>query len=213
MDQLAHHTYSSLPVSRRSLLLGGAAALSGLLIGAEALEAAMSASAAGTTATTTPTTMAWGGYQNGRVPLTAMTQMPSGGYLRHDAAVAVSRFNSAFHAKFGVSAFQTQTYRTYPSQQLIFVQRYTPHKNKVAGGEYWSGNYWVKKPDVAVAAIPGTSNHGWGLAIDFGSGIQTAGSDQKKWADANGPKWAWYPVGNDFGEPWHFEFHPGGLKK
>ncbi|RKR75325.1 M15 family metallopeptidase [Frondihabitans australicus] len=210
MDQFGTHSHTAptphqpLALSRRSLLLGGAAALSGLLIGAEALEAAAPAHAA--------ETLAWGGYTNGRIPLGAMTRMPDGTYLRRDAATAATRFNSAFHAAFGTGAIRTQAYRTFPSQLGIFVKRYVPHKEKSSGGEYWRGNYWVKKPDVAVAAIPGTSNHGWGLAIDFSSGIEKAGSPQKKWADVNGPKFAWYPVGNDFGEPWHFEFHPGGLK-
>ena len=61
----------------------------------------------------------------------------------------------------------SSAYRTYAVQELIFRQRYTTTNNGTHG-RLWEGRYWYKKPGVAAAAVPGTSNHGWGLAVDLG---------------------------------------------
>jgi hypothetical protein len=191
-------------LSRRAFLTGTAATTGLLLTGAALLETAPAEAS---------TSLAWGGFVNGRIPLAKLTALPrNGGYLRYDAAIALGRFTKDFAAAFGGAPALTQGYRTYAQQMAFWLQRYVPHNSPVADSIKWSGRYWVKKPNVAVAAVPGSSLHGWALAVDFSSGIQKAGSPQKKWADKYGPKYAWYPVGNTFGEPWHFEFHPGGLK-
>jgi LAS superfamily LD-carboxypeptidase LdcB len=61
----------------------------------------------------------------------------------------------------------SSAYRTYAMQELIFRQRYTTTPNGTTG-RLWEGKVWYKKPGVAAAAVPGTSNHGWGLACDTG---------------------------------------------
>ncbi|MCU1530145.1 MAG: hypothetical protein JWP75_3908 [Frondihabitans sp.] len=147
----------------------------------------------------------WGGYSNGKIPLKALTKA-SKGYLRPDAAAAYTKMAAAFTTKFRKTLDITEGYRDYATQQSLFTTRYTPHKSKP--GEFWSGRYWILKKGQSVAAIPGTSVHGWALAVDFGSNITNAKSAEKKWADANGPTYGWYPVGNTFGEPWHYEFTP-----
>ena len=53
------------------------------------------------------------------------------------------------------------TYRTYASQVRMYGQ----------------------KP--ALAAVPGTSNHGWGLAVDLCGGIGSFGTRQYTWMVAN----------------------------
>nr|WP_284291327.1 M15 family metallopeptidase [Angustibacter aerolatus] len=62
-----------------------------------------------------------------------------------------------------------------------------------------------------LAATPGTSNHGWGLAIDFGGGIQTTGSTAHAWmlTHAGHYGWvhpAWARPGGSKPEPWHWEY-------
>ena len=49
----------------------------------------------------------------------------------------------------------------------------------------------------ALAAVPGTSNHGWGLAVDLCGGIQNFGTPHYTWMKANAgrfgflhPDWA-----------------------
>tara|TARA_R110002020_G_scaffold127615_8_gene286242 strand:+ start:304 stop:1419 length:1116 start_codon:yes stop_codon:yes gene_type:complete len=65
----------------------------------------------------------------------------------------------------------------------------------------------AKKP--RLAATPGTSNHGWGVAIDWGSGgFKT---ERYKWMFANAPSYGffhnpkWAQKTGGLPEPWHFE--------
>lgn len=67
----------------------------------------------------------------------------------------------------------TDGYRPIEKQVQIFLQRYTlnPREAKMSGGRFvdvksWRGKRWYLSQG-ATAAVPGTSNHGWGLAIDL----------------------------------------------
>lgn len=57
--------------------------------------------------------------------------------------------------------------------------------------------------DTSRVAKPGRSNHGWGRAMDIGSGATA--SKQKKWVTNNGHKWGWF-WGDAKGEDWHFVY-------
>lgn len=58
----------------------------------------------------------------------------------------------------------------------------------------------IKKGTSSVAAArPGTSNHGWGRAIDISP------ENVQKWIKKNGSKYGWC-WGEAEGEPWHFTF-------
>ncbi len=62
-----------------------------------------------------------------------------------------------------------------------------------------------------MAATPGTSNHGWGLALDLGGGINSWGTTERAWMVANAPAagWIspdWAQPGRGKEEPWHWEF-------
>jgi len=173
------------------------AALAVVLIGASAALPAQAATSS----------KAWGGYTNGQIPKSALTQV-SNAWLRSDAATAYRSFTAAFAAQFHKPLSITEGYRDLTTQKHIFMARNTSYATPQKNDTVWNGKYWVRKPNTTIAAIPGTSVHGWALASDFGSGVQKPGSPEKKWADANGPKFGWYPVGNSFGEAWHFEFTP-----
>jgi len=55
------------------------------------------------------------------------------------------------------------------------------------------------------AAYPGSSNHGWGRAIDISP------SNVQKWIKENGEKYGWtWGEGRSVGEPWHFTFCGSG---
>lgn len=69
------------------------------------------------------------------------------------------------------------TYRPMATQVNLFESRYIPEPApglRPAGTVPssrkgpWKGRYWWKRSGVATAALPGTSNHGWGRAIDAG---------------------------------------------
>jgi LAS superfamily LD-carboxypeptidase LdcB len=64
-----------------------------------------------------------------------------------------------------------------------------------------------------LAARPGTSNHGWGLAADVQVGGY--GSADYQWLLHNAPAYGWSNpgwarAGGSKHEPWHYEFNPAG---
>ncbi len=130
----------------------------------------------------------WGGWDNGEIPTEALCQL---GVYRHalrcDAAAGYTAMGAAFRAEFGTALCLTDSYRSLGSQVSAFY----------------------RKP--ALAAVPGTSNHGWALAVDLCGGIHVGGSAQWRWMTANAgrfgfvqPDWA-RPRGEK-PEPWHWEY-------
>jgi len=116
-------------------------------------------------------------YENGRIPSSALAPVP-GGQFRSDAASAWKAMVRAAR-KDGVAISLTDSYRSYADQ--VDVKR--------------------RKP--TLAATPGTSVHGWGLAADVGVG--------REWIQKHGSKFGWiWPdwarPGGSKPEPWHFEF-------
>jgi hypothetical protein len=140
--------------------------------------------------------VAWGpeggpAYGNGRIPLTALAhpaQAPTA-WFRPDAAAAFDRMSAAYAARFGHPLKVTDSYRDYAHQV----------STKAAKGY--------------LAAEPGTSNHGWGLAADVVVGGY--GSADYQWLLHNGPAYGWSnpgwaQAGGTKHEPWHYEFTPPG---
>lgn len=109
--------------------------------------------------------------------------------LRADAAVALAELNDAFVARFGTDICLTDGYRTLAEQYTLKAQK---------GG---------------LAATPGKSNHGWGLAVDI-CGLQP-GTSRWTWMNDNGPVYGWEnPTWAKSGgsgpyEPWHWEYIKG----
>jgi zinc D-Ala-D-Ala carboxypeptidase len=132
-----------------------------------------------------------GDFANGLLPQWALCHLP--GYpardqLRADAAKAFVDLNAAYRAHFGRKMCITDSYRTLASQQRVY---YT-------------------KP--GMAAVPGTSNHGWGLALDLGCGVQTYRSVEFNWLKQHGARFGWvHPSWAEHSpfEPWHWEYEPG----
>jgi len=91
-------------------------------------------------------------------------------------------------------------YRSYADQVVMFKSRYTVRW--VTGGPYgdvrwWGGVRYVRTSGLGMAAIPGTSTHGDGLAIDFAY-------QQRTWLRAHGTAYGW--VNTIRSEPWHWEY-------
>ena len=65
-----------------------------------------------------------------------------------------------------------------------------------------------------LAAVPGTSNHGWGIAVDLGGigGLGDFGEPGYRWLQEHAADYGWYhprvmePGGGGPQEPWHWEF-------
>ena len=130
----------------------------------------------------------WGGYPNGLIPPSAMCPLGVGGHqLRCDAAAAYRAMSAAFAAAFGSPICITDSYRTYASQVRLYGEKPT------------------------LAAVPGTSNHGWGLAVDLCGGIDHYGTPQYVWMKANAGRYGylhpdWAEPGRGREEPWHWEY-------
>lgn len=154
--------------------------------------------AGGTTTNCTPaiitggdcdTTINLTGYANGLIPPAALCPLPSspGQMLRSDAANAFTALNTAYRAQFGRDICVTDSYRSLASQ------------------------IDVKKRKPGLAAKPGTSKHGLGIALDLGCGIQNFNTPQYRWMDANAPRYGWVnpdwarPGGSGPLEAWHWQ--------
>lgn len=101
------------------------------------------------------------------------------------------------------------SYRWLSLQVSVFTSRYQvePTGN---GYKWWDSDgsgtpeRWYKKDGVATAAVPGTSNHGWGVTVD----IANASGTRLRWLELNAPRfgWAWETVPE---EPWHIRNFTG----
>lgn len=110
-------------------------------------------------------------------------------------------------------------YRTYAEQEWLFRSRYTTTYISGASRKFWQGMWWYLKPGNAMAAVPGTSNHGLGLAIDTAFDTDPTdglGPDDAA-AIANHPKFLWFRdniirFGFSFeaqSETWHIRYVAG----
>ncbi|MBO1750881.1 M15 family metallopeptidase [Actinotalea sp. BY-33] len=131
------------------------------------------------------------GGANGQIPASDLCTLWDGNHmLRGDAAVAIAELNQNFRAVFSRDLCLTDSYRTLASQRRLIYQ----------------------KP--GLAATPGRSNHGWGLAVDLCSS-ETGSSTVMQWLLENGPTYGWdnpdwaRSGGSGPYEPWHWEYFPG----
>jgi len=131
--------------------------------------------------------------ENGQLPESSLCTLFDGHtQMRSDAAVAFAELNEAYVVQFGADLCLSSGYRTYAQQRAVKAQR---------GG---------------LAAAPGKSNHGWGLAVDLCSS-QTSGA-RWTWLNENGPLYgfdnpAWArPGGSGPHEKWHWEYTKGVME-
>jgi LAS superfamily LD-carboxypeptidase LdcB len=127
-------------------------------------------------------------YGNGQIPSSILCGLSfSGERLRCDAAMALEDLNGAFRATFGHGLDVVDGYRSYADQVAVAASR------------------------GALAAVPGTSNHGWGQAIDLSGGIESFGSAEYSWMSAHAGEYGWkHPgwaePGGSKPEAWHWEY-------
>lgn len=121
---------------------------------------------------------------NGRLPASSLAKIP-GGRLRKDAAAAWVAMCDEARARQLTVPRPTSTrtaYRTYAEQE-----------------EFWR----LYKAGGALAARPGTSNHGLGIAVDV------ATPEMRHTIDRIGAQYGWAKKWSDApGEWWHIRFDP-----
>lgn len=146
------------------------------------------------------------------------------GQLHHDAARAYKAL--AFRCMaIGLPLTYTYggCYRSYGDQVNLFGQRYeTPavpgRATKTWNGKVYSIRYVNGKP-MAMAATPGTSNHGWAIAIDyaFDSDVTDGIGPDDATTITSHPQWPTFKVyAQEHGfswettsEPWHLRLVVG----
>jgi hypothetical protein len=130
-------------------------------------------------------------YKNGQLPASVLVKTSDGEFLNKSAAASYERLNHEFVRKFGKRLGITSGYRPISKQVALY-----------------------KSMGYPAAAIPGTSNHGLGVACDFGSGVSIYGSPEHKWMDTVGRRHGWIPLWESLGksrnlfEPWHWVHVP-----
>lgn len=122
---------------------------------------------------------------------------PKHGFLQLEkhAARAWNAFALAFHGEVGKSltaVSRADAYRDYARQKSAFLARMNGWYNPLTcttTTRIWNGKkFWLKK-GYAPCATPGTSNHGWGLAVDCG--IFNERTDSVDYIKSDPKAWAW----------------------
>lgn len=171
------------------------------------------------------------GQENGKLPSTLLAEIGVPGALMEKTAARSFRAMLAEMRKGGFNPRQVGHYRTFQQQLNLFVSRYEPtslstfnatpssrRKQWNDAGKYgYNSVYWVKKlingSYPATAATPGSSNHGFGLAIDLAEEYDTDSAP-----DAIRSQWVQWLVNNAsrYGisaelqsEPWHWRYVAG----
>lgn len=150
------------------------------------------------------------GQNNGRLTLGILRQTPgldAGPTLTLvETATRSWRAMSSAAETAGIVLKATSTvdsYRPYAVQQAIFKARYSPTRIPGQPTKTCNGITYWQKPDTAMAACPGTSNHGWGLAVD----VQDAAGKRLDWLEANTKAYGWSWEAQS--EPWHIRYTAG----
>lgn len=172
---------------------------------------------------TIPTRLA--GQSNGRLPSSILVDTPgqAGGAtvrLVEPAARAWRAMTAEALARGHVlkptSLFDS--YRPYDIQRRIFLQRYTQEPNGTTP-RLWDSDgdgvreKWYLQPGNAPAAVPGTSNHGLGIAVDVGeerdqdTGAESMDALTLQWLANNELR---FGFSHELAvEPWHVRYWAG----
>lgn len=159
------------------------------------------------------------GKSNGRLPRSILVTVAgqAGGAdvtlvepaARAWAAMAAAAAEAGHVLKIG---WVNSAYRPYSDQERIFRARYYP---SMFGTRSWQGKRWRKHKGVAAAAVPGTSNHGWALAVDVGeesdgdAGTESLDAGTLSWLKIHAHRFGWsWEIQS---EPWHLRYWAGDV--
>ncbi len=157
------------------------------------------------------------GVDNGNLDPGLLVPVGPNGRLHHLAARAwLSLCRAAQVAGWSLTYTYGGTYRPYADQETGFRQRYQTTPIPGRPQKQWNGQIWYQKPGVEMAAVPGTSNHGLGLAIDMALDHDLSDGIGPNDAESIAPALAWLSTNAlIFGfswesyETWHIRYVTG----
>lgn len=160
---------------------------------------------------------------SGQLAIETLSKVAGGGMLHVNAARSWKALvAAAFEAGFILTyTGTTACYRDFVRQTNLFKERYR-HEGQGGGCKQWlfkhlgDNKMWCKiYAYLATAAVPGTSNHGWGLAIDMALDgytpdtwkAVTSNPSAHNWLQANVRRFGFsYEIQS---EPWHIRLVVG----
>ena len=122
-------------------------------------------------------------YGNGQIPAGALEPVGQGDHRLYAPAANAWKAAVAAARSQGIDLRLTDSYRSYDQQVALAAAK-------------------GLTSDGGLAAAPGTSNHGWGLAVD----VNVDDAAARIWLRANGHRFGFVEAVR--GEPWHWEFRP-----
>lgn len=162
------------------------------------------------------------GRKNGQIPQHLLARIQPSGQMHHAAADAWRALSAIAKAE-GLILAHVGDYRSYEKQVALFTDRmrtYPDAKRTKQTTRRWNKEVWYLHVGAPVAT-PGTSNHGWGLAIDAAlrlpagqvttitakpRGCRRSGLD---FLLAEGPSLGWFWELEE--EPWHIRYVSGDV--
>ena len=125
-----------------------------------------------------------------------------------DVADDLELMLKAFRDQFGRPMRAPEGYRTYEQQERIFLARHQREPLDGRPTSTWQDVIWYRLPGVAHCAVPGTSPHGLGLAIDLP--FEEVPGMTGRWLHAGRFGWVWpgWAQVEPTREPWHLEHAP-----
>lgn len=153
------------------------------------------------------------GAANGNLPADWLRSFDGTTRVDYKMFIPVSYAMAAMHIAGiadGVWLKTTGRYRTYARQEALFRERYAPSPVTTRGSKTWNGVRWYNQRG-AMAAVPGTSNHGLGIADDIseddtGDDIgESINTEDLQWLKDNATSFGW--ALDIRSEPWHWHWH------
>lgn len=166
------------------------------------------------------------GIENGKLTPNMLVDIKPNGKMHKLAAQAWEAMRQAAKAD-GYTLGHVGAYRPFEDQLALFKERYVKgdsgDSRKIT--RKWNNEIYMLKSGYAPAGSPGSSNHGWGLAIDCALVVDgkitqiTTDPDGKKgpldsgldWLLENADKYgySWEIKEGAQAEAWHIRYYPG----
>lgn len=147
---------------------------------------------------------------NGKLPKSKLSKIECGGEMWKWAALC---FNLMYKdaKKAGITLKNIGDYRTFQRQLEMFNERYSlEDEGRIPRvTRKYQGKTWYLRKGKSPSGIPGTSNHGLGLAID----LDVKNGKTLAWLCENAPSYGFFLQTGDASSPefeaWHWQYSTG----